>query len=836
MINIRKMISCYSSLILFSMLFAMTAGQTIAQEVRCSYIHPLPGAEMVNPEQNIILKVTEGFDIHSVKNSHFVITGNKSGTMAFELMFSEDKNTLILKPQKPFQGNEKVEVRSLPGLRTANGNPIETIHIHFTVSGHDRNEIFRRWHEIQAEEMPGNEPGVITQRSQQTSNVLPGDFPQPIVFSYGPADQEYYFVNLNCRFTTLPWNKFICIFDSYGTPVFFEEGEYNCINFHPLQDGTLCYATNIVNNNEHEKYYILDDRYTLIDSVNTGNGYILDAHEMLLLNNGHYLVMSYDPQPVNMSLVVPGGNPNAIVTGLVIQEVDNNQNVFFQWRSWDHFEITDATDDIDLTAPGVDYVHGNAFEIDQDGNILLSSRHLDEITKINFTTGDVNWRFGKNSENNNFLIEDDPTGFTHQHDIERLPNGHYTVFDNGNLRSPQYSQVLEYELDQNNLVATLVWSYRHGPDIYAGSAGSFRTQSNGNRVVGWGGTFPEAITELSSEGSLLRDIHFEDYVNSYRAIKASWETSLFSTQPELSFGNYSGSQGMKENLLFIQNNSNQVISISSTHNLHPEFQVLSDLPLLIFPFSSNSLRVGFEPGASGEFSDRLTLNYDNADTSRRIARQLELRATYNGEVPYVWFTPSFGSVNVPPDTSLLITFSEPVTKALGGEITNGDIPLLVDLKETNSSGADVAFTGIINNEKTQIELFPDPSLQENQDYYLLLKGGIICDFDGNLIALDEECYFSTGLLSSNPERQEIQARVFPNPFSDVVSVITSGNEDHEVSVFTPGGKKIYEAVHAGPRFNIELSGQPQGIYFIRIRDKKSGASMVIKTIKSATQK
>lgn len=822
-------------LIVFILMVTL-AGKLSAQEASFSYIHPLPGTDNYNPEQNIIFRMADGFDAGSIEKDHFLVEGSSSGTIAFDLLFAKDGRTLILKPCKAFQLNEQVEVKTLPGIRSSDGKPIKALAFSFGIIGHDRNEIFRRWHQIQAEEMPGEEPGVVSRGSYQTTNVLPNDFPPPLVFSYGPADQEYYFVNLNCRFTTLPWNKFICIFDSYGTPVFFEEGEYNCINFHPLQDGTLCYATNIVNNNEHEKYYILDDRFNLIDSVNTGNGYILDAHEMLLLNNGHYLVMSYDPQPVNMSLVVPGGNPNAIVTGLVIQEVDNHENVFFQWRSWDHFEITDATDDIDLTAQGVDYVHGNAFEIDQDGNILLSSRHLDEITKINFTTGDVNWRFGKNSENNDFLIEDDPTGFTHQHDIERLTNGHYTVFDNGNLRSPQYSQVLEYELDQNSLVATLVWSYRHAPDIYAGSAGSFRTQSNGNRVIGWGGTFPEAITELSSDGSLLRDIHFQDYVNSYRTIKSNWETSVFSTQAELSLGNYSGYEGMKENILFIRNNTSQVISISSTHNHHDEFQVLTQLPLLIFPFSSNTLKLGFQPEASGEYHDRLTLNYDNADTSRRIARQLELRASYNGETPSVWFTPSFGSANVPPDTSLLITFSEAVTKVIGGEITNEEIPLFVDLKEINSSGADVAFSGIINAEKTQIELFPDPALDETQDYYLVLKGGFLSDYEGHLIALDEECYFSTGLLSNTPEQEEIMARIYPNPFTDVVSVITTTGADHHFSVFTPGGEKIYEEDHRGSRFNIDLTGQPQGIYFIRIRDNKSGASMVVKTIKSATSK
>lgn len=75
----------------------------------------------------------------------------------------------------------------------------------------------------------------------------------------------------------------------------------------------------------------------------------------------------------------------------IIQELDQSKNVVFQWRSWDHFRITDATHE-DLTAALVDYVHANALEVDNDGNILLSSRHLDEITKIDRQTGNIIWR------------------------------------------------------------------------------------------------------------------------------------------------------------------------------------------------------------------------------------------------------------------------------------------------------------------------------------------------------------------------------------------------------------------------------------------------------------
>src|SRR5204863_4868205 len=136
--------------------------------------------------------------------------------------------------------------------------------------------------------------------------------------------------------------------------------------------------------------------------------------------------LSYDPEPVDMSKIVPGGDPNAIVTGLIVQEVDNDGAVYFQWRSWDHFQITDATHE-DLTAHNIDYVHGNAIEYDNDGNLLISSRHMDEITKIDISNGDIIWRMG--GRNNQFTFIGDPTGFSHQHAIRRIANGHVTLFD-----------------------------------------------------------------------------------------------------------------------------------------------------------------------------------------------------------------------------------------------------------------------------------------------------------------------------------------------------------------------------------------------------------------------
>ena len=129
--------------------------------------------------------------------------------------------------------------------------------------------------------------------------------------------------------------------------------------------------------------------------------------DLHILDNDHVVLISHDLRQVDMSQVVEGGNPEATVIGAVIQELDADRNVVFEWQSWDHFEITDAVHE-DLTAPLVRYVHVNFIDVDPNGDFILSCRFLNEVTKISRETGEILWRLGGN--NNQFTFVNDPEG------------------------------------------------------------------------------------------------------------------------------------------------------------------------------------------------------------------------------------------------------------------------------------------------------------------------------------------------------------------------------------------------------------------------------------------
>jgi hypothetical protein len=202
------------------------------------------------------------------------------------------------------------------------------------------------------------------------------------------------------------------------------------------------------------------------------------------------------------------------VLDMVIEEIEPDGTVVFEWRSVDHFNVTDAQHE-DLTGETVDHVHPNSLDLDADGNILLSSRHLDEVTKISRATGAIIWRLG--GKNNQFTFTNDPGHFSHQHDARRIANGNILLFDNGNYHAVHYSRAVEYRLDEQAKTATRVWQYRHTPDIYGYAMGNAQRLPNGNTMIGWGAS--NVITEVRPDGTIAFEMTMPPGVFTYRAFR-----------------------------------------------------------------------------------------------------------------------------------------------------------------------------------------------------------------------------------------------------------------------------------------------------------------------------
>lgn len=597
------------------------------------YISPVPSSKLNSAGTNIIIRYRNAFDKSILNNNSVLyVSGSKSGHHSGKLFLAEKGKTLIFNPEKSFADGENITVRLTGNLQTISGEEIPMLQFSFETSKVNLNretaynpakyyKLLNPDFDIAGSQYSQKinslkeEPNLQTHTIQKDS--LPNDFPKITVSSiHDPAPGNIFFTPYENSNKVL---SYLIITDNYGIPVFYKKMPYNTYDFNKQTTGVLTYYA--VGPNQH---YVMDSSYNVIDSLHMQNGYTTDVHDLTILENGHALLMCNDDQNVAMDSVVTGGNPNAIVVGLVIQELDKNKNVVFQWRSWDHFKITDATYDISLTNLVIDYVHCNSIIMDSDGNIIISCRNMDEVTKINRETGDIIWRMGgKYCKNNEFTFINDSIGFSHQHDVKELPNGNLTIFDNGNLHDPPYSRAIEYKIDEKNMTATLVWEYKNDPSTFSRAMGSVQRLDNQNTIIGWGWTsIPPAINEVKSDGSPALYMSFPSTFMNYRAYKYPWETSLFITKPDsLSFGYVPIGDSLVKSII-IKNNSDNEIKINGLLNRDSSYQVNNSLPVSIAANDSAVIQVKFKPGTGIYHPDDLYLQWNKND--ERIARIVKL--------------------------------------------------------------------------------------------------------------------------------------------------------------------------------------------------------------------
>jgi hypothetical protein len=222
-----------------------------------------------------------------------------------------------------------------------------------------------------------------------------------------------------------------------------------------------------------------------------------------------------------------GGSANATVMTTIIQEFDQSKNVIFEWRAWDHITFTESNQS--LTLSYIDLVHTNSIALDVDGNIIESNRHLDQVNKIDINTGEFIWRLG--GVMNQFTFINDDEHFRYEHDARRLANGNLTVWDNGNTHVPSHSMAKEYQLDEVNMTATLVWSFQpktySNTNAYYYAMGSVQRLSNGNTLVsgGWDNSSDQSnMWEVTPDGQVIWELALDNSKNlvGYRALKYNW--------------------------------------------------------------------------------------------------------------------------------------------------------------------------------------------------------------------------------------------------------------------------------------------------------------------------
>jgi arylsulfotransferase ASST len=217
-------------------------------------------------------------------------------------------------------------------------------------------------------------------------------------------------------------------------------------------------------------------------------------HDLISRSDGTYWIMCDETRTMDLSSL--GGSANAHVTGTVVQHVGADGALLLHWSPFDHFAITDL-DPVDLRDANVNWTHGNALDLDADGNVIVSFRSLNEITKIDAATGAVIWRMGGRA--NQFTFLDTPVpAFVHQHGA-RLSAGALLILDN--LGDPTESRAERYEVNEVTRTARLMQSYGSSPGVLTQIGGSVQALPAGRTIVSFGTT--GRVEEYDATGRLM---------------------------------------------------------------------------------------------------------------------------------------------------------------------------------------------------------------------------------------------------------------------------------------------------------------------------------------------
>ncbi|MGE5458478.1 MAG: aryl-sulfate sulfotransferase [Methanococcaceae archaeon] len=501
-------------LLFLSIIFIVTSfAESNNKSTEILYIYPNPGSKFIHVNSTIFIKVDEKFQSQLKSSSmNFSVVGSKSGYHKGKIIISG--NTVIFEPESVFETSETVDVSvSSPSL-----SPGELCTFSFETSSIKEYDpkVFQTFSDdnnfLALDKSIANTVGKVTSINGVT---VPSDFPRMnVTLSNQPAPGKIFIAN---------WGgtSYMMILENDGTPYFYKRfpGSNQTRDFKIQPTGTL---TRRVYENLN-CFVEMDSQFTTIDTLMCKNGYGTDEHELILSPDHHSFMIALDYRTVDMSKIVSGGQTSATVVGNSVQELDENHNVVFQWNCWNNFNIADAVHE-NLQSNSIDYIHMNSIAIDYDSNLVISSRHLSEVTKINRKTGKIMWRFG--GVHNQFRLVNDTYGLSYQHNVRPVPGkpNQYTIYDNGNFHSPQFSRAVEFKIDTTNWTATKVWEYRHSPDYYSWFMGNVQRLPNGNSYIDWGdGPLPKAF-EVNPTGQIVYEANFAAGTPCYRSYRFEWQS------------------------------------------------------------------------------------------------------------------------------------------------------------------------------------------------------------------------------------------------------------------------------------------------------------------------
>jgi hypothetical protein len=246
---------------------------------------------------------------------------------------------------------------------------------------------------------------------------------------------------------------------------------------------------------------IYSSGYREIAHVRAGNGLHADLHVVKVMPDGTAWIDAYEPLKMNLRSV--GGSANGVISDSVVQEVDIATGlVMWEWHALGHIAIADSKNPAPKSSYPWDYVHINAVDPGNEGDVLMSFRNTWSVDDVDQHSGGFRWLIG--GPHSTFKLGPGVT-FYWQHDAAFEPGGLVSLFDNGSTPAKEkQSRGLLLEPNLSAHTVRLVHQFVNPTKtLLASSQGDTQPLPGGNWLLGYGG-LPN-FTEFDASGHVLLD-------------------------------------------------------------------------------------------------------------------------------------------------------------------------------------------------------------------------------------------------------------------------------------------------------------------------------------------
>jgi arylsulfotransferase ASST len=343
-----------------------------------------------------------------------------------------------------------------------------------------------------------------------TTDTLPSDLPSYVVDASDPAP----------GYVAFAAGKYGLVLDNSGRVVWYHRFEPNgpFLNFEAQPNGRYVGLPVTPDPSDVETFVEVDPLGVETRRLGCAGGLPTRFHDLIALPAGDYWIMCDEVRTMDLSAL--GGQAAARVMGTVVQHVAADGTLLFQWDPFDHFAITDL-DSASRAGANVNWTHGNALAFDADGNLLVSFRSLNEITKIDLATGAVLWRMG--GLRNEFTFEGTPMpAFARQHGLRLAGSGALLLVDNSG--DPTATHAEEYVIDGVQHRATLQRSLSSIPAVVDLLGGSVQELPGGHVLVSFGSG--GRVEEYDASGAVVWRIESPGYVFRAQRIRSLYQPGV----------------------------------------------------------------------------------------------------------------------------------------------------------------------------------------------------------------------------------------------------------------------------------------------------------------------